>query len=515
MLANDGGKACIQSGREPLRKLLRQISLAGSLDFSAWYADDGCAASDVYTLKALFDGLVTQGPPLGLHIYASKCEVITHDGNPLPEIPQVTKAFNMRAWCLLGSSCGDGEHRAAHSAVVAAKIARKVQVFAAVDDLQAAFVLLRLCGAFPSAVFHARAAGEQVAWEAVDAALSEVVAGAFALDAQAIFQASLPIRLGGLGLRFVAYHAAAACWAAASAARRLAHFLSPLVLPPDPLLLSSLNSLTLASFPAAHVRAVAMEQGDSVGAGAQGRIGSLIETARAETLLSGMSTADQTRLHAAAKGTNLWLSCPPDVMHLVGLTSSQFFSLVAFRLGLPIRESSGLCPLCCRVCSDIYGVHALRCMSGGLRTLAHNDLRDAVAGLASSALLNPLREQHPFPQSPSSRIDVVLPRGFGEKTALLDVAITSGDPTAYEGIKRAEYGRFVAASQLLIPLVCDVHGCWGSAAKSALSVVVRAFASRCADVRAGRLFFFATLNGVVMRWVARLLLAGEAGAGGF
>ena len=195
-------------------------------------------------------------------------------------------------------------------------------------------------------------------------------------------------------------------------------------------------------------------------------------------------------------------------MHQVALSSAQFRALVAFRHGLPVKESAGVCPLCCRECADAYGIHSLHCMAGGLRTLAHNDLRDAVAALASTALLGPAREQHPFPASPSSRMDVVLHRGFGARTALLDVAITHRDPTSYEVVKLAEYGHLVdETSQLFVPLVCDVFGRWGDAARPALSVIAQAYASRCADGRAGRLLFFATLNGVVMRWVARLLLA--------
>ena len=157
-------------------------------------------------------------------------------------------------------------------------------------------------------------------------------------------------------------------------------------------------------------------------------------------------------------------------------------------------------------------------MSGGQRTLAHNQCRDEIFNLASTALLNPQKEAHPFANS--QRIDLVLHTGF-PKTMLLDLAIThalarsnlrealsapGGAATAYEQVKVSEYGSSVLPHQTLCPLVVDTFGAWGNSAVPVLAKMAHNFARRSMLGRWGVSEFYTRLNTRVMRSVADLLL---------
>ena len=65
------------------------------------------------------------------------------------------------------------------------------------------------------------------------------------------------------------------------------------------------------------------------------------------------------------------------------------------------------CPVCNQVEADVFGVHSLSCMHGGLRTILHNAVCQAIHRTASQGMLGSAREWC-FSPITSSRVDVVL-----------------------------------------------------------------------------------------------------------
>ena len=513
-----------------LRKFWRLHAPDVPLPFKAWYADDGCLGAAPASLRAVVDAFTLHGPEFGLQINEEKCEVVTRTGAPLAELPGVTHVASLADWSLLGAPCGGDAQRERVSRTVAASLARKLRLLArvAAEDLQMAFVLLRCCGAFPSLVFFLRAMGPWPAWEDVDKALDSVVGALLGADGAACAQVSLPLSRGGLGLRASVPFGPVACIAAICRAKELALLFTSRCFPPDALLLASLASPVLAQFPLALQQALELAGpcqhagvggADVVQVRLQAKLSSSIDGELAARVRAGLDPRGIARVAAAANGTNLWLLCPPDTSNLLVLSSPAFRALARFRLGLPVTDVPRPCQFCLRVDADVLGDHSLSCMAGGVRTLAHNALRDKLFQLATSALLSPQREVSVFPASSSQRIDLVVRGGFGHRTALFDIAITHaltpgglrapGEAASrYEAVKTAEYGRFVDVNtQLFFPAVVDTFGGWGDSVRPALNVLAHNFASRCAEGKGGRSVFFAALNGTLMRSIAALLLA--------
>ena len=154
------------------------------LPFVAFDADDGCFGASPAVLAEVLRLFEVHGPEYGLYLNHNKCEVITRTAGPLVELPRVTKSFGFESWSLLGAPCGGDAQRETVSASTALTISRKVRLLARVGtvDLQMAYVMLRACGAFPSAVFFLRAMGDMPAWGDVDKVLAEVVSGLFGTD---------------------------------------------------------------------------------------------------------------------------------------------------------------------------------------------------------------------------------------------------------------------------------------------------------------------------------------------
>ena len=219
---------------------------------------------------------------------------------------------------------------------------------------------------------------------------------------------------------------------------------------------------------------------------------------------------------ATAPGASLWVAMPPACSEFLWLDPGLYFIAAKLRLGLPLNESGTVCPQCRQATDDTLGDHALKCMSGGRRTLAHNAIRDTVNSLLSECLLRPHRETHPFAANPAARMDIsVLLDG---KEYLVDIALThpvqartqndaantpGGAATAYEAVKVAEYGAHVnIGTQVLVPLVFDTFGAVGVSGQKFLTRIASEYSKRYLSGRCGRLEFFARLNGCVTHQVA-------------
>ena len=164
-------------------------------------------------------------------------------------------------------------------------------------------------------------------------------------------------------------------------------------------------------------------------------------------------------------------------------------------------------------------------MSGGLHTLAHHAVRDALRRITSQALMNPRAEVAPFPTAPSLRLDLVLNSGVGAKQCLIDVALIScftrtlpsatlQNPrlaaTSYESIKRDKYGAFVSSTQELLPFVIDCCGSFSASAQLLLRRVAPAIAIRTGEHHSiTKQIIVAELGAIVATHYARMILAAQ------
>ena len=206
-------------------------------------------------------------------------------------------------------------------------------------------------------------------------------------------------------------------------------------------------------------------------------------------------------------------------MHMCVMSNSEFDVLVRHRFGAKVHAQGGKCLRCSAAIDREDGYHSLTCMSGGDRAILHNNVRDLLFSLATTGLLDPQRECHPFAASPGSRLDVGFP--FKGKTMLVDVAIThalrpdfvdsaaltsGGAANKYSWTKFATYGGLVnQQTQVLLPFVAETFGAWSDGALETISIVGRAYAARTNSGSFGQWEVATRLNHAVMRGVAHLL----------
>ena len=125
-----------------------------------------------------------------------------------------------------------------------------------------------------------------------------------------------------------------------------------------------------------------------------------------------------------------WLNATPIPPLGLRLRPSEFVMASRVRLGCPVYELEGPCPLCLQP-SDRYGDHALRCGTGGERITRHNTLRIHLYQLAASAALNPSRESRfLLPGQDRRPADVFIPSWAGGLDAALDVTVVNPLQTA-------------------------------------------------------------------------------------
>ena len=137
--------------------------------------------------------------------------------------------------------------------------------------------------------------------------------------------------------------------------------------------------------------------------------------------------------------------------------------------------------------SDVYGDHALSCMSGGFKGVIHTLLRESLMGMAAKGGFHPRREARCFADGSGDRLDAVLAVskdynnvwGIDVATAhaLQPDALThitrfehSAFATHYEKVKFKRYGTQVAGTDDLVlkPFICDSAG---GLSKTAIEVV--------------------------------------------
>ena len=179
--------------------------------YQAWYLDDGALAGNRPAVLRAMHIIEEVGPALGLYI---KCELFSSKGNA--SFPPAVKCSLLPNHDILGAPVGDYLHC---SRFIADKCAESKKLLTSlVDvagvDLQVAFTLLRMCGGFCKLVHLSRVTPSLTSDALVsfdeDVRHCFVLCSAIEVSSTAWKQAQLSLRFGGLGLRSLSCHAAAA-----------------------------------------------------------------------------------------------------------------------------------------------------------------------------------------------------------------------------------------------------------------------------------------------------------------
>eukprot|EP00731_Ephydatia_muelleri_P022813 Em0015g396a len=357
------------------------------------------------------------GPALGLHVNLAKCELFSRKGNT--SFPPDVSCSLLPNLDILGAPIVD---------VAAVK-------------LQVAVTLLRMCGSFCRMVHIARVTPPSLASDALRS-FDEEVQQCFALCTaievpnEAWCQAQLGLKFGGLGLRSLSIHAAAAFMASLSSSG-----------------FGSADYIHLQQAVVAFNSQVSLPKGFG-----------MIEDQLFSTLLESFSHSNRARLlSVAAPHSSSWLSVVPSPGLGLHLESNEYQMAIKWWLGLDTSGRS-MCPFCPDTALDPLGHHAVTCRHGGDVVIRHNRFRDEIFDLCSHVHLSVRLEGKP------AALDITItsplcPAILGESCHQTGAAVLAADTRKLHsnGPKCQELG------WSCIPLAVETYGNWGKETQDTIS----------------------------------------------
>lgn len=516
-----------------LHRVVRKLDAVGLL-LNMWYLDDGVLAGPTQAVLAALHILTEDGPTLGLHLNAAKCELCAH--------PSATAAvWRLRAMCMaagmnipdnkvlhdgnfsiLGSPVGAPAFCAGQAGAVAAAAQKALMSMREVTDPQVAFSLLRQCAGYCQFVYATRTTPPTAELLAVAAAFDVDIARTFdaifgPISQRGMAQARLALSRGGMGLRAASDFAHAAYVASVGTSARQDKW------DPD----------GAVGFTGAVLR-LSTESGDTVE-----RIRSNMAEPHSQRLLSA-GICD--RLHASVRAAlppkgqqrllsesgpsaHAWLTATPSRELNQNFAPAEFHTLVRWWLGEDVFPTDRVCPACGSPCLR-DGYHALVCAHGGSRIHRHHSLSNVIVDYLRSAHFAPTRET----AVGNWRADIFVPHWDVGKPLALDVAVThplqsSHKLGAEDELTAGHWAKAYAAAHkeplraqveacgvAFAPMVVETFGAWDPAARDVLSSFARRFAGhQQAQIGAARRVLFTRLSVALMRQNARMILARHPG----
>ncbi len=526
-----------------IHPVLEQLKVVPGVDVVIGYLDDIVVAGDAPAVLAAFRLLQAAMPDLTLALNATKCELIPTAGADsaadLSDFPSDMKRVGDGCFKFLGTPIGTEEFTTRFTEEKRAnKANRLLDEIAWVEEGQFAHKLIMRCMG-SARVMHAMRT-TRPDWilpqlRSVDSAVVgalETCMG-LALPPAARSQVSLPIRLGGLGLRSSERHGAAAYLASRVATKDLcrsmdANFDWEIDVPENGL--AAALRLVNGSLPS-NQRSEA--DGDSLASLTQKSLSRKLDEALQTDLLDAADVASRARLRAAgAPHAGAWLAALPSDGLDQRLSHAEFVACLKLILGLPLISQDSWCPRCDQIL-DSRCTHAMACMSSGDANRLHNELRDAVYIKCLEAGLAAEREQpNLLPEDRRRRPgDIFVPHWPGGQGVAMDFAITSplqlaqihdaaaselAAATAYEQVKfsdRETARKCREHGVRLLPMVAESLGGWGTEAQKAFKVLGRSLCS-ATGVSHGLVVaqLYQSLSVKLMRAAARSSLARAADA---
>jgi len=297
----------------------------------------------------------------------------------------------------------------------------------------------------------------------------------FKIDNNAYIQLTLNISNGGLGIRKVSNHHAAAFFSSVRSCLPLIREVTSLPgIRSTRLMNQSLNLMVPSTLPSI---TPAMKN--------QSAISSAIDKVLFARLLEAASEIDKARiLSTSSPHAGDFLICPPIPQLGLKLSSTEWSVAVAYKLGVNFLPNPVKCKANgCSKSLDVQALHALRCGTEGDRLKRHNNLRNFFFKECQKALVSPVLEPTNILRNCGLRpADWGIPDFLPGKFMAYDVAVT--DPTQDAFVKSGAITRGYAAetyalnskiakyadslskdnSVLLSPIIVETYGCWNSCA---------------------------------------------------
>jgi hypothetical protein len=418
-----------------LHRLVKKIDAAvPGLDLHLWYLDDGTIIADEEKVAAVFEVISLHAPDIGLQLNAAKTELWWPSGERnAPDFPSSdVKWIHDDGIELLGSPIGSDPF--IHS-FLCRKLSQLRDLHCkllALNDSQVQLCIYRCCLGFGK-LNHLLRTSPPAAIASVVPFIDELlrstlcqIMGSDDIENRSWEQATLPIRLGGLGILSASDLSEPAHIASVTETLSL---VSCLVHLPDAVLLAEqralrqlteLNSRTRSDFSIKDLRS-----------GRQGQrlLSSAVWSTRSQALLESGDLRSKARLlgtrmpHAAD-----FLKAAPIPGYEQRVSSSAVFQMMIKRfLGVPlIAEPLSACRACEQNVMDRFGDHAMVCRRGNDKIVRHNKLTQVLGNAARDAGLQPVLERlHLLPDSNQRPGDLAFETGrTNPHTIAYDVTVT-------------------------------------------------------------------------------------------
>ena len=423
---------------------------------SVFYLDDGVLMGPAGVVKEALDFVVKWSKEKGLEVKLDKCELI--DLNRLSKTELEAQGFLLRLpdetdkpgvvyreggdFTLLGTPIGSREFCERYMDEKLAEFAPYLEALATLEDRQVALALLRHCEGFARLVFYMRALGHRGATEylaksdaAVEKCLTRILCLADdTLPDDAMRQATLPVRVGGLGIRRSTEH-----WHAAAMASMQNGYL----------LCRELDKEFTWDTAAWHTLSSAynndVSEGDAVDS--ESRPTEMVKQKDLSLAIIDVHHRDlHERADASDRARYRSLSLPHAGATYAGklteetrVGGEEMVVVTRHRLGISLFEPDAKCGRCGQE-MDTHGTHALNCRVGGGPTRRHDVVRDSLYRLAVEAGTSPEMETlHILPDSQERPGDIVTRRVWPR---VIDVTIRN--PLAASVVQAA--ARFTGAA---------------------------------------------------------------------
>ena len=471
-----------------------------ALSLQAFFLDDGNLVGDLENLRLAFDIIATESPRLGLSLSRTKSSIwtpsaiIEDDDDPLRRnVPRIRDVGIE----MLGSPIGGASfaQRLVKSRID--KIADALKELPNLEDSHVEFCLLRSCLSLPKFSFSMRTCAPNILGSILDLfdglirdCLGNILGGA--IDDRAWTQASLPVSLGGLGLRRAKLHAAGAhSISVAHSFELVSTLISPRTYAPKfDLSLGVLNIFSNKHFTFDELKETTQKSvSHSVDLKSHLRFYESVTDPRDKARLGSVALA-----HSGD-----WLNALPSKILNLHMPSTEFRTAAKYRLGIPVFPEDSICPVqTCREENDRMGDHAIGCAYNGERISRHNRLRDTVYKAAQSACLGPAQEiRGLFSGTDARPADIFIPAWHRGKDAALDVTVVS--PLQIALVDRCASNHAVAldvahqrkmakffqpcadVNVAFFPLAVETFGGWHAEAATQLTRIARALARQSAS----------------------------------
>ena len=404
----------------PLLSSLSSILTEGFLDDITLGGSEASVASDVQTI-------IEGGQELGLRLNFSKCELISlGDTTPIDAVLSSFLSLKSCQSTLLGAPLTSG---AAVDSLLSSRLLDLKRASSRHKSLAShdALTILRYSLSTPRLMhtLHCSPSFEHPLLSEFDTTLRECLCSVVNTDLTDIqwSQASLPVSMGGLGIRLASQLAPSAFLASAMGTRQLQ----------DAILLqcSAASDMSVDRAISFWSSGHNLDAPTEVSAGNQKSWDYPIVRLEHSRLLESLPNAlDRARLLAvSSKRSSDWLHAYPIASCGLLLEDEAIRVAVGFRLGAKTCEPH-ICP--CGAQVDALGLHGLSCRRSSGRTSRHHNLNDTIWRALSRAGIPSVKEPVGLSRSDGKRPDgmTLVPWSTG-KCAVWDVTVIDTMANSY------------------------------------------------------------------------------------